>query len=957
MKNNKQSLCLQKNYQKLNQKSSQKNNNQSEKYKNRPKSCIFNDKKNVKLNNNKKTMKVNKQNEMNQINKNDLKKNNLNMKEEPSYKNKNDLVINENSKKKNQEINKSFDYTYVQLINKKNEINIGNEEINNIFDSQAVALIENMGEIEKLKNELFESKKLNDSLEKKIKQLNNENLNLSKKIDNLEKTFNDTKNKEKQYEELVQDLNKQIEYLTSKNQNLEKELENEKLKSNGSDKNNTLLKQSNIKKSIMNISEKLKEQKLQIELKFKKIIEKNDITNEKYKKEYDLFESLLYLRNETQENINQLKELEQVEKSLFINFDSITYIEFDSIKEIIIEIEKDIKIIENEVKNKLENTQTKFTQIIKNIEEIENYSETYVSSLLNSAKNQVDELETISNYFQEMVNNIVNHQNNIKETLINIKDKIEKLLNSCSNYLKNNPRSSKKNINQSLTKRILNNSKLFSLKDLNSFYDLNLSDIDNKNPSQKDDFQNKNINNNKNKNNKLNDNKNIPNNNNINIAKKTSFEKIKNPHKKNSSINLPKKTNKKETKIKEDLELSKKNNSNKKETEFEEEEEEEEEYIQPELLKNNWEQITTLTEDGGQEIEIKFILKAVGLSPDTSYTKWYYTFDIYSDIQIIFLKINNIQNEKPIVEEHLITFHFKLKNNEELPIHFKYKSIRKDKNLFYNKLYVGLNSFLSEKNAKFTLICPEKLSIIKFKKNLFKEIEKDKKWFFEGKVPDDGLTTKIGVSLTKAKWKLILTNKFISSQNITNTIFSTSILFEGGNNKIISNEIESSMGNKIDNKIIKKTKEKYEINFKDLKTKECYFSNIITLQNSTNYKINLNNIEIKIPEDEKRNKLKFIETVNKIFEMDKSEEEKYIKIAKYVKKIMKYKISYIGKNLTASEILEKKEGVSEHYTILLNALLNSIGIDALYVTVHCINEVKNEKDGNHVWSICKINNI
>ena len=307
----------------------------------------------------------------------------------------------------------------------------------------------------------------------------------------MEKTYNDTKNKEKQYEELVQDLNKKIHLLTSKNENLQKEVENEKLKSNNSEKNNTLLKKSNIKKSIMNISEKLKEQKLQIELKFKKIIEKNDITNEKYKKEYDLFESLLYLRNETQENINQLKEFEQVEKSLFINFDSITYIEFDSIKEIIIEIEKDIKIIENEVKNKLENTQTKFTQIIKNIEEIENYSETYISSLLNSAGDQVNELETISNYFQEIVNNIVNHQNNIKETLINIKDKIEKLLNSCSNYIINNPRSSKKNINHSLTKRILNNSKLFSLKDLNSFYDLNLSDIDNKNPIQKDDFQNK----------------------------------------------------------------------------------------------------------------------------------------------------------------------------------------------------------------------------------------------------------------------------------------------------------------------------------------------------------------------------------------------------------------------------------------------------------------------------------
>ena len=49
-------------------------------------------------------------------------------------------------------------------------------------------------------------------------------------------------------------------------------------------------------------------------------------------------------------------------------------------------------------------------------------------------------------------------------------------------------------------------------------------------------------------------------------------------------------------------------------------------------------------------------------------------------------------------------------------------------------------------------------------------------------------------------------------------------------------------------------------------------------------KINLNKIERRIPEDEKRNKLKFIEAVNNIFEMNKSEEEKYIKIAKYVKK-------------------------------------------------------------------------
>ncbi len=57
---------------------------------------------------------------------------------------------------------------------------------------------------------------------------------------------------------------------------------------------------------------------------------------------------------------------------------------------------------------------------------------------------------------------------------------------------------------------------------------------------------------------------------------------------------------------------------------------------------------------------------------------------------------------------------------------------------------------------------------------------------------------------------------------------------------------------------------------------------------------------------------------------------------------MKYKISTSGNILTPSEILENKEEVCEHYSILLNALLNSIGIDALYVTGDCINKLKME---------------
>ena len=184
----------------------------------------------------------------------------------------------------------------------------------------------------------------------------------------------------------------------------------------------------------------------------------------------------------------------------------------------------------------------------------------------------------------------------------------------------------------------------------------------------------------------------------------------------------------------------------------------------------------------------------------------------------------------------------------------------------------------------------------------------------------------------------------------------TSFLYKGGNNKIISNKIESTIGNEINDTTIKINKNnKYEIEFKNLNTNEAYFTNIITLENSTEFKWDINNEKVTIPEDQIKNKKKFQNIVNEILKKDKSQDSDPVKIGKYVKQIMKYKISTSGKNLTATEILETKEGVCEHYTILFNALLNSIGIDALYVAGNCINEVNDGSDGSHAWTLCKWN--
>ena len=402
--------------------------------------------------------------------------------------------------------------------------------------------------------------------------------------------------------------------------------------------------------------------------------------------------------------------------------------------------------------------------------------------------------------------------------------------------------------------------------------------------------------------------------------------------------------------------------------EEEEEEEEEEvsnlyeslnskEYSQPELLKKNWEQIVILKEDGAQEIEIKLILKAMGLGNNKFYYNWSYYFDFFSDVNLIFTKINN-QYINLFIQEQQINFHFNLKDNDEIPIHFKYKTKNKNINLYYYKLNIGLSSFLAKRKAKFKLICPEYLTIIKFEKNIFEYDKNGNYYFFDDYVPDNGLMTEITISLTEAKWKIVSKEIIISSHNIEDTVLITPILYEGGNNIIIKKEIETSVGNTINNDKIKINKDnKYEISYKHLKSKEAYFTNIVELKNSTKKDYEINNKKLQIPKDQIENKLIFQQFIkNEILKNDNSKDEIYIKIAKYVKKIMKYKLSLSGKNLTATEILKKKEGVCEHYTILLNALLNSINIKALYVTGNCVNTIKEGKDGSHAWTICQINN-
>ena len=63
--------------------------------------------------------------------------------------------------------------------------------------------------------------------------------------------------------------------------------------------------------------------------------------------------------------------------------------------------------------------------------------------------------------------------------------------------------------------------------------------------------------------------------------------------------------------------------------------------------------------------------------------------------------------------------------------------------------------------------------------------------------------------------------------------------------------------------------------------------------------------------------------------------------------------------MSVEEILKRKKGVCEHFTLLYNALLNSIGIQAIYVRGFAFQRKedlnKNTNIFTHAWTLAKIN--
>ena len=391
------------------------------------------------------------------------------------------------------------------------------------------------------------------------------------------------------------------------------------------------------------------------------------------------------------------------------------------------------------------------------------------------------------------------------------------------------------------------------------------------------------------------------------------------------------------------------------------------------LLRKNWNETVYIYNEYDLH-EINFDLTAINIPEKAFYDSYNLGFNIGKKIEIIELKIEG-KNENFDFENNLIKFNIHLGNMESNKIFLKYKELPlieeltedevKERKFFRNEIY-GLSKKLQGLKAKFTLNIKCDFEVINFEEEFLIKTN-DKIYTWGGIVPQEGKRTVVILSKLEAKFSFNIYKKIERNrkQPISKLKFLIPLCFEGGNNKIIKIKYSSNQTDQIQ---LNKEKKECEINFTNIEQNFAEFSIEGELINRCKgeWECDLTDEEIEneIPEDFKTNKLLFKEKAESIIENynlqhkdDLIKISDLAKIGKWIKKNIQYDDDYIGKNdITASETLENKKGVCDHFTKLYNAFLYSLGYKCIYVSGYVTDKRDIfEKDDYHCWTLVKVN--
>ena len=208
------------------------------------------------------------------------------------------------------------------------------------------------------------------------------------------------------------------------------------------------------------------------------------------------------------------------------------------------------------------------------------------------------------------------------------------------------------------------------------------------------------------------------------------------------------------------------------------------------------------------------------------------------------------------------------------------------------------------------------------------------------------------------------TLKTLDNSFIKNSSIKITFCYNRGNCTLIKSRYYSMPTGKI---IFNQNEKVFEVSFIDTNSQIGVFILEGELINRfrEKWEINLKDEEIDylVPPDFKTNKeqfkrigLKIIEEYNLEHIDDIVVVHDAVKIGKWVKKNIKYDLTYTGlNNITAKETYELRKGVCHHKTKLFNALMYSLGCQVLYILGYAIDNTKSFSiNDSHAWSLIKI---
>ena len=365
----------------------------------------------------------------------------------------------------------------------------------------------------------------------------------------------------------------------------------------------------------------------------------------------------------------------------------------------------------------------------------------------------------------------------------------------------------------------------------------------------------------------------------------------------------------------------------------------------------------------GQEIETELQIKIINLEDDEYSNSYTINFDTSSQIEDMDFDFDD--GIKVISKSHQLTFQYKLYNNDQFRVKYKYKLIRNNICKYYRSEFIGIQKTFFGAVGKYIINIPKEYCVINTENEIFKTEILNEKYIWENIIPENGLNEFFKISYWDATWKCTIYQEFeteYENDYIRHVEIFTPKFYIDGNLNVKKYEIRCSLNEGIDNKIIQDLGNRYHFLMENVQSQNVFFQIIskFTIDINSPYKVNIK--ESDIPKLNNLDKEYFKEIALEIIKNDKSNKPNYFKIGKYIKNYLTYDITYSNKILSPREIYLNRKGVCSHYTILYNTLLNSIDIPSIYVSgiandgKEKNNNINQINDENHAWTLAKINN-